>query len=74
MPLHFRWVNISYFSYVLTHILDPLPVICPGLGLDGASSEELVVLGSPHPEVLHELDGVIPLLVSMGPEQFSNIG
>ena len=59
---------------LLTHIFDPLPVICPALGLDGASSKELVVLGSPHPEVLHELDSVIPLLVSVGPEQFSNVG
>ena len=59
---------------LLTHILDPLPVICLGLGLDGASGEELVVLCAPHPEILHELDGVSPLLICVGPEQLGNIG
>ena len=57
-----------------THIPDPLPVVGLSLGLDGASGKELVILGSPHPEILHELDGVSPLLVSVGPEQLGNIG
>ena len=57
-----------------THIPDPLPVVGPGLGLDWASGKELVVLRSPHPEILHELDGVRPLLVSVGPEQLGDIG
>ena len=59
--------------YFTTHIANPLPVVGPGLGLDGASGKELIVLRSPHPEILHELDGVIPLLVSVGPEQLGNI-
>ena len=63
-----------YRMILLTHILDPLPVICLGLGLDGASGEELVVLCAPHPEILHELDGVSPLLICVGPEQLGNIG
>ena len=58
----------------MTHILDPLPVIGLCLGLDWASGKELVVLGAPHPEILHELDGVSPLLIGVGPEKLGNIG
>ena len=56
------------------NLINSGPIVHLFLGLEWDPSKEVIVIGSSHPEVLGELDGVAPLLISMAPEQLSNVG
>ena len=79
--LKFRLNKISkhcsrreHFQTNKPYIVNTVPVESPFLGLYGTVAEEVVVLGAPHPEVLHEHDGVAPLLVRVAPEEGGQVG
>ena len=56
------------------YIVNTVPVEPPLFWLYRRVPEEVVVFSSPHPEVLHELDGVAPLLVRVAPEGGGQVG
>ena len=63
-------------SYLVlsTYIVNTRPVKSSFFRLDWSVAKEVVVLRAPHPEVLHEHDGVAPLLVRVAPEEGGQVG
>jgi hypothetical protein len=59
---------------VKCNLINSGPIVHLFLGLDWDPSKEVIVISTSHPEVLDELDGMAPFLISMAPEQLSNFG
>ena len=54
------------------HLINSGPIVHLFLGLYWDPSKEVIVICTSHPEVLDELDGMAPFLISMAPEKLSN--
>ena len=59
---------------IFAYIIHSLPVKHFLPWLQRFSPKEIIVLRPPHSEILDELDGVAPLLVSVGPEHGCKVG
>merc|ERR1719471_1842 len=65
---------LLHFQCQLKSIIHSLPVKHFLPWLQRFSPKEIIVLRPPHPEILDELNGVAPLLVSVGPEHGCQVG